>query len=244
MDKRCFLVCPIGEEESGIRQRSDKLMNYLVKPVCCDLGYDLVRADLIDDNTKISEDIFKHLDEDELVIADITGNNPNVFLEIGYRYAKDLPVILICHSSDFDSPFDVQDVRTCSYDFDIAKGDCFKEKLKRVIGTVEKNTPNCQNGDTISDNVYMPIEHITVLKKLYFEYLKKKEQGLTHKASVYFGSTEDILKIIDDYGFEDLDTYIRELGSGGYLDIQTADLMVMITNLTRKALSFCEQNFK
>lgn len=243
MSKRCFLVSPISTPDSKVRKHSDKVMMYLLKPVCKELDYELIRCDLIDDNTKISEDVFRHLDNDELVIADITGNNPNVFFEIGYRYAKNLPVILICDKDDFCNPFDIYDIRTNPYGFDVAESHDFMEKLKRVIITVEKKSGISNCNTFIQNNAYMPKEHITILKKLYHEYLIRRDSGKSMSAANYFGTTEDIKKIIEDYPFEDLDTYLRELGEEGYLDIQTADLMVMITKFTRKAFNFCETNF-
>jgi hypothetical protein len=50
----------------------------------------------------------------ELIIADITGNNPNVFYEIGYAEGIGKPVILI--SQEQETPFDLKTRRQIRYD--------------------------------------------------------------------------------------------------------------------------------
>lgn len=50
----------------------------------------------------------------DVVVADITGSNPNVFYEIGLAHALGKEVILI--SQDPDAPFDVRASRRVHYD--------------------------------------------------------------------------------------------------------------------------------
>lgn len=117
MNKKCFVVCPIGEENSSTRQHSDNVFDYLISPVCKDLDIETIRADRINKSGLITDDIFKNLDSNELVIADVSHNNPNVFLEIGYRLKSQLPIILINDKNDSEQfPFDISSQRIMSYD--------------------------------------------------------------------------------------------------------------------------------
>jgi hypothetical protein len=50
----------------------------------------------------------------ELVIADITGNNPNVFFEVGYAEGLDKRVILLSQAQD--TPFDLKTRHQIRYD--------------------------------------------------------------------------------------------------------------------------------
>ena len=52
---KCFIIAPIGEEGSDIRIRSDKILKYIIKPVCNKLKYITFRADEIDEPGLISK---------------------------------------------------------------------------------------------------------------------------------------------------------------------------------------------
>ena len=117
MNKKCFVVCPIGEENSLIRQHSDNVFDHLISPACKNLDIETIRADRINKSGLITDDIFKNLNSDELVIADVSHNNPNVFLEIGYRLKTQLPIILINDKNDSEQfPFDISSQRIMPYD--------------------------------------------------------------------------------------------------------------------------------
>ena len=43
--KKCFIVCPIGDEGSETRKRSDKLFKHVITPVCKECDFELTRND-------------------------------------------------------------------------------------------------------------------------------------------------------------------------------------------------------
>lgn len=51
--------------------------------------------------------IFNQINKADVVVADMTGKNPNVFYEVGYAHALDKIVLLITQSVD-DIPFDLK----------------------------------------------------------------------------------------------------------------------------------------
>lgn len=131
--KACFLICPIGEKESDIRKHSDMVMKHLISPVCDSKGYELIRGDRINSTNKIDDDIIKHLEEDELSIADLTGCNPNVFYEAGYRTAKGKIIIYIAEEGT-TTPFDINHIRTIFYDLkNLDSVEDFKNRLSKTI---------------------------------------------------------------------------------------------------------------
>lgn len=91
--KECFIVSPIGNDDSEIRKRANQLLNHIIKPVCAQLEFEVIRVDQINASDSINQTIIEKLSESELVIADITDHNPNVFYEIGYRYRTNKPMI-------------------------------------------------------------------------------------------------------------------------------------------------------
>jgi nucleoside 2-deoxyribosyltransferase len=66
----------------------------------------------------ILSEIKKRIARADIVIADITGANPNVFLEIGYAWAAETPTVLICRKATDGGipPFDVRGQRYIEYE--------------------------------------------------------------------------------------------------------------------------------
>lgn len=131
--KKCFVVCPIGEEGSETRLNADKLFKYIIKPVCEVCEFNPVRVDQQNDANSITQTIIEALDNSELVIADISGHNPNVFYEMGYRARTKKPMIHLKKKGE-TLPFDVTTIRTLEYDLtDLDSVEEIKERLKKTI---------------------------------------------------------------------------------------------------------------
>ena len=113
--RTCFVVCPLGEERSETRRRSDKLLHHVLGPVLLRNGYDAVRADHIPKVGLITTQIINLVVESDLVIADLTGSNPNVFYELALRHASRRPYIQLVESGS-KIPFDVSGIRTIQID--------------------------------------------------------------------------------------------------------------------------------
>ncbi|OZF32173.1 hypothetical protein CH294_20775 [Rhodococcus sp. 14-2483-1-1] len=91
--KTCFIVCPIGDNNSEIRKRSNQVKTHIIDVALEPLGYETIRADVIDKSGNITTQIVNQLIEADLVIADLTGHNPNVFYELAIRHAFAKPFI-------------------------------------------------------------------------------------------------------------------------------------------------------
>lgn len=131
--KKCFVVCPIGEEGTDTRLNADKLFKYIIKPVCEVCEFNPVRVDQQNDANSITQTIIEALDSSELVIADISGHNPNVFYEMGYRTRTKKPMIHLRKKGEA-LPFDVTTIRTLEYDLtDLDSVEEIKERLKKTI---------------------------------------------------------------------------------------------------------------
>jgi hypothetical protein len=76
-------------------------------------GVTFDRADDWSKTGRITDQIIEALKTADLIIADITGPNPNVMYELGYAHALDKNVIVL--NADRASPFDVQDYRQILY---------------------------------------------------------------------------------------------------------------------------------
>jgi hypothetical protein len=62
----------------------------------------------------IMDDVLNGIDAADIVLADLTGQNANVFYEVGIAHAKNKPVLLLAQSLD-DIPFDLRHRRILPY---------------------------------------------------------------------------------------------------------------------------------
>lgn len=155
-EKTCFVIAPIGEEDSPERQRSDQVFAYIIKEAVEKCGYDAIRADQISDPGMITTQVIEHLIEDALVIADMTGHNPNVFYELAIRHAIRKPVIHIIEAGE-TIPFDVIQNRAIKVDHNkLASASECKAEIVRQIQSAEENP----------DKVDTPISVTVDLKSL------------------------------------------------------------------------------
>jgi len=113
--KICFVIAPIGDEESEIRKRSDQILKHVIEPSAKECGYEAIRADKIEKPGVITSQVIQHIIDDQLVIADLTGHNANVFYELAIRHALRKPFIQIIQKGE-KIPFDVSGTRTIYVD--------------------------------------------------------------------------------------------------------------------------------
>jgi hypothetical protein len=77
-------------------------------------GYEVVRMDEKAGPGVIFQDIQREIEQAEIVIAEITPPNPNVFYELGYAHALGKPTILLAQRES-KLPFDIQSFRVVFY---------------------------------------------------------------------------------------------------------------------------------
>lgn len=81
------------------------------------LGYECRRVDEIKTPTDITQDILKLIESSRVVIADLSGANPNVYYEMGLAHARGRIVIPISSSKE-RLPFDNRQIRTIFFHAD------------------------------------------------------------------------------------------------------------------------------
>ncbi len=121
----CFVIMPFAPEFDEVYQ--------VIRETVENHGYECIRADQRYLSGSIIEDVLDQIERADLIVADFTGKNANVFYEAGYAKALRKPVVQIAQSVG-DLPFDVRHLRTFSYNTKIL-GD---RKLSRDLGEAIK----------------------------------------------------------------------------------------------------------
>ncbi|GGZ01632.1 hypothetical protein GCM10010385_59030 [Streptomyces geysiriensis] len=118
--RKCFVVGPIGDPHAahGSPEREAYehhlgIFEQVIAPACEKYGVSAVRADGIAHAGDINEQICRHVVESDLVIADVSGGNPNVMYELGLRHITGRPTIHIGEAGQL--PFDIASIRTIRY---------------------------------------------------------------------------------------------------------------------------------
>ncbi len=102
-----FVIMPFG---NGF----DEIYKEIYAPAIASAGLTPLRADEIYDNQAIAQDIYHSIHNAEVILADVTGKNPNVNYELGAAHALGKEVI-ITTASGSDVPSDYRHLRYIEY---------------------------------------------------------------------------------------------------------------------------------
>jgi hypothetical protein len=125
----CFVIMPFG-------QPFDRYFRNVFVPASEEAGLRAIRADSIFMPSAIMPDIWRFLNEAKVLVADLTGRNPNVFYELGLAHALQKPVILVAGNLE-DVPFDLRGLRVLAYD---KENEDWGAELRRAITASLKET--------------------------------------------------------------------------------------------------------
>jgi hypothetical protein len=149
-EKLCFVISPIGEQDSETRKRSDQVLRHVIRPAAVACGYKAVRADEIDKPGMITSQVIQHIVSDELVVADLTERNPNVFYELAIRHALRKPLVQLIRKGDA-IPFDVAGTRTIYVDHkDLDSVEAAKNEIIEQIKALEKDSSDIETPISVS----------------------------------------------------------------------------------------------
>lgn len=143
-----FVVMPFGQKE-GID--FDKVYNDYIRPALSEEGYKVFRADEERCAGEIRADMFQELLIADLVIADLSIDNPNVWYELGVRHALRARGILLIQSKRENQPFDTYTDRKLRYHIkNGAPDNTHLKQDKEALTAMARATISCWQGKKIS----------------------------------------------------------------------------------------------
>lgn len=121
--KVAFVAMPFGKRASGLRKEGipgnvdfDAIWDKAVAPALEELGYAVVRADR-QSGSVIVKDMLEHLVYSDLVIADISIANANVYYEAGVRHVAQEKGCLLIGANWAEPAFDLGQIRQVRYPY-------------------------------------------------------------------------------------------------------------------------------
>lgn len=119
-----FILMPFDQEFDVIYER-------LIQPSLASENYEVRRADSNLDQQNIVRTIIHSIATADLIIAELTTPNPNVFYELGIAHALGKPVVLVSQGVQ-GIPFDLRSYYTISYSTRFDETQAFQDSLREL----------------------------------------------------------------------------------------------------------------
>lgn len=142
-----------------------------IRDACQNAGWDCSRVDEQVFSGIIIEKIYTEIISADLIIADITGQNPNVFYEVGYAHALSKRVVLFTRTMD-DIPFDLRGHRHIVYANSIVT---LREALYRELTSI----PAENQLKATAHEVFSELSETQLIKLVIKEGLSKKHSEVS-----------------------------------------------------------------
>lgn len=185
-----FVIMPFSEDFYAL---FEKIKNDFID------DFDFTNAGDLDNQQNIIKDIVEGIYKADVIIADLTGLNPNVFYELGLAHAMNKKVIIITQELG-ELPFDIKSYRANEYSLQFNKLPNLIEELKKLLfGAIDNSI---KYGNPVFD--YIPNYHIND------DYLEKNDSEIKENEKKDLLTNEEYG---DDKGFLDYFVDINENAS-------------------------------
>lgn len=129
--RSCFVIMPFSRELKPVYDDA-------IKPAAEAEGFECVRVDEIPGAGNIVRGIVESIQRADVVIADLTSKNANVFYELGIAHALGNNVIALAQSVKEDVPFDVGNYKVLQYDMKWGGEKRLKADIQQALRTLEQ----------------------------------------------------------------------------------------------------------
>lgn len=135
--RKCFVLMPFSSTKSCSEEEWSYIFTGIIKPAVERSGFAFACQRSDAPTGSIIEHILDELNRADLVIADLTDRNPNVFYELGVRHAlRDCTILVAQNIADI--PFDLRPYAVHVYEWKTETGRRdFRRKIKQVIQSLD-----------------------------------------------------------------------------------------------------------
>lgn len=139
---KVFVITPFNEDFLALYDELKRIFKE---------DFDFTNAGDLDNQQNILQDIVEGIHQADVIIADLTGLNANVFYELGLAHAMNKKVIIITQDLG-ELPFDIKSYRANEYSLQFNKLPKLIEELKKLLfGAIDNSV---KYGNPVSD--YIP----------------------------------------------------------------------------------------
>ena len=136
---------PFGSASPEQKKRFDGVYRGIIVPAVREAGYEPVREDISATPGSIPKSIVTKLAEAEMVVADLTSINPNVFYELGIRHVFSKTGTVLIMNKGESIPFDNASYRVIQYTNELADLDDIHQQIVAAIKNRENNSDTPDN---------------------------------------------------------------------------------------------------
>jgi len=201
-----FVIMPFAAE-------FEEIYNYFIATSLNEAGFEVKRADDIESQNNILKDIVNAIKNCDIIVADLTSSNPNVYYELGLAHSINKPVILLTQDLS-EVPFDLKSYRIIEYNTHFLN-------IQKVSKQLSNIALGLYDGSLKYGNPFTDFNEINIKDEIKEELLIEGEEGII-----------DYLADVDE-GYAKLADIINEISSE--MEKMTEDTEVFgseITNAT------------
>ncbi|MDV8066402.1 hypothetical protein R4P64_07790 [Rhodococcus sp. IEGM 1366] len=110
-----FVISPIGAAGTPESIKAQAVLDYIIRQALTLPKWDVIRADEEADSGSITHKVIERIATSDLIVADLTDHNPNVFYELAVAHGYNKPVVNLMTDGQ-RMPFDIVDQRAVFYD--------------------------------------------------------------------------------------------------------------------------------
>lgn len=156
--KSVFVISPIGAAGTDNHTRFKMSLKYIIKKALPADQWLVVRADEESAPDSITGQVIGRIRESDIIVADLSDHNPNVFYELAVAHGYKRPVVHLMEDGQ-KVPFDVGDQRVIFYD--LTNPESVDEAVKSLARAVAE-IPS--NGEYVGRNPLTQYEQFATIR--------------------------------------------------------------------------------